>query len=91
MKKNLNKVGEKHLVYNVSSKYNISVLDLVNLILRLMKRNELKQRAINQNNNKPKQQKLNDSKIKNLGWKQKVSLRKGLIKTIIWYEKVFKF
>ena len=56
-----------------------------------MKRNELKQRAINQNNNKPKQQKLNDSKIKNLGWKQKVSLRKGLIKTIIWYEKVFKF
>ena len=91
MKKNLNKVGEKHLVYNVGSKYNISVLDLVNLILRLMKKNELKQRAIKQINYKPKQQKLNDSKIKNLGWKQKVSLKKGLIKTIIWYEKVFKF
>ena len=36
-------------------------------------------------------QKLNDNKIKReLGWKQKVSLKSGLLKTIRWYQDNYK-
>ena len=45
--------------------------------------------------NKSKQeinfQKLNDNKIKkDLGWKQRVSLKSGLFKTIRWYQDNYK-
>ena len=79
--------NKKLLIYNVGSKYNLSVLQLVNLILDLMKKKHLKPIIMNKSKQEINFQKLNDNKIKrDLGWKQKVSLKSGLFKTIRWYQ-----
>ena len=79
---------KKILIYNVGSKYNMSVLKLVNVILTLMNRNNLKPIIQNKSKKEIKVQKLNDNKIrKELKWKQSVSMKAGLVKTIKWYEK----
>ena len=79
--------NKKLLIYNVGSKYNLSVLQLVNLILDLMKKKHLKPIIMNKSKQEINFQKLNDNKIKrDLGWKQKVSLKSGLFKTIKWYQ-----
>ncbi len=76
------------LIYNVGSKYNLSVLEIVKKIANIMKikgkffviKNNSKQEINNQ--------RLNYSKIsKELGWKQKISLQEGLYRTIQWYQK----
>ena len=79
--------NKKLLIYNVGSKYNLSVLKLVNLILDLMKKKHLTPIIMNKSKQEINFQKLNDNKIKrDLGWKQKVSLKSGLFKTIRWYQ-----
>lgn len=79
---------KKILIYNVGSKYNMSVLKLVNVILTLMNRSNLKPIIQNKSKKEIKVQKLNDNKIrKELKWKQSVSMKAGLVKTIKWYEK----
>ena len=83
--------NKKLLIYNVGSKYNLSVLQLVNLILDLMKKKHLKPIIMNKSKQEINFQKLNDNKIKKeLGWKQKVSLKSGLFKTIRWYQDNYK-
>ena len=83
--------NKKLLIYNVGSKYNLSVLKLVNLILDLMKKKHLKPIIMNKSKQEINFQKLNDAKIKReLGWKQKVSLKSGLLKTIRWYQDNYK-
>ena len=83
--------NKKLLIYNVGSKYNLSVIQLVNLILDLMKKKHLKPIIMNKSKQEIKFQKLNDNKIKrDLGWKQKVSLKSGLFKTIRWYQDNYK-
>ena len=83
--------NKKLLIYNVGSKYNLSVLQLVNLILDLMKKKHLKPIIMNKSKQEINFQKLNDTKIKrDLGWKQKVSLKRGLFKTIRWYQDNYK-
>ena len=83
--------NKKLLIYNVGSKYNLSVLQLVNLILDLMKKKHLKPIIMNKSKQEINFQKLNDNKIKReLGWKQKVSLKSGLFKTIRWYQDNYK-
>ena len=83
--------NKKLLIYNVGSKYNLSVLQLVNLILDLMKKKYLKPIIMNKSKQEINFQKLNDDKIKReLGWKQKVSLKKGLFRTIRWYQDNYK-
>ena len=83
--------NKKLLIYNVGSKYNLSVLQLVNLILELMKKKHLKPIIMNKSKQEINFQKLNDNKIKrDLGWKQKVSLKSGLFKTIKWYQDNYK-
>ena len=75
------------LIYNVGSKYNLSVIEIVKKIAIIMKikgkffviKNNSKQEINNQ--------RLNYSKIsRELGWKQKISLNEGLAKTINWYK-----
>ena len=87
----MNKLKSKRnkiLIYNVGSKYNMSVIKLVNFILILMNRNNLKPIIQNKSKKEIKVQKLNDNKIrKELKWKQSVSMKAGLIKTIKWYKK----
>ena len=80
--------NSKILIYNVGSKDNLSVIKLVNMILGLMKRKDLKPIILNKSKKELKLQKLNDNKIrKELKWKQSVSMKAGLIKTIKWYKK----
>ena len=80
------KKNKKLLIYNVGSKYNLSVIKMTKLIHKLMNKNHLKPIITNKSKQEINFQKLNDNKIKrDLGWKQKVSLNSGLIKTIEWY------
>ena len=66
----------------------MSVIKLVNFILTLMNKKNLKPVILNQSKKEIKVQKLNDNKIrKELNWKQSNSMREGLIKTINWYKK----
>ena len=84
----LKKSKNKTLIYNVGSKDNMSVIKLVNLILTLMNKKNLKPIILNQSKKEIKVQKLNDNKIrKELNWKQSNSMREGLVKTINWYKK----
>ena len=83
---------KKMLIYNVGSKDNLSVVKLVNLILFLMKKKNLKPVILNKSKQELKFQKLNDNKIRReLGWRQKFSLTIGLKKTIDWYKKNYLF
>ena len=76
------------LIYNVGSKDNMSVIKLVNLILALMNKKHLKPVILNKSKKELIFQKLNYSKIKReLNWKQKVTIKKGLKDTINWYTK----
>ena len=87
--KNLKLNNSKNLlIYNVGSKDNMSVIKLVNLILSLMNKKHLKPIILNKSKKELIFQKLNYSKIKReLNWKQKVTIKKGLRYTINWYTK----
>jgi dTDP-D-glucose 4,6-dehydratase len=53
-----------------------------------MNKKDLKPIITNKSKKEINFQKLNDSKIKKeLGWKQKISIIKGLKNTITWYQK----
>ena len=79
--------NSKILIYNVGSKDNLSVIKLVNMILGLMKRKDLKPIILNKSKKELKLQKLNDNKIrKELKWRQSITIKKGLNKTINWYK-----
>lgn len=75
--------------FNFSYEKPLSVLEIVNLILKLMNSN-LKPIIKNEAKAEIKNQYLSAEKAKRvLGWKPKFSLEEGLIKTIKWYEKLF--
>ncbi len=79
--------NKKLLIYNVGSKYNLSVIKMTNLIHKLMNKNHLKPIITNKSKQEINFQKLNDNRIKkDLRWKQKISLNTGLKKTIEWYK-----
>jgi CDP-glucose 4,6-dehydratase len=74
-------------IYNVGSKYNLSVLDLVKMILNIINNKKTKIIVKNYSKNEIKFQKLNYNKIKNeLKWKQKINMNEGLKNTIDWYK-----
>jgi|TARA_B100001971_G_C17777245_1_gene327919 nucleoside-diphosphate-sugar epimerase len=71
------------LIYNVGSKYNLSVIKLVKLILKPMNKSNLKPKILNFSKREIQFQKLNYNKIrKELKWKQTVSMIVGLKLTI---------
>ena len=86
----MNKLKNKNsntLIYNVGSRDNLSVIKLVEMILTLMNRRDLKPIILNKSKKELKFQKLNDNKIrKELGWKQSITINKALKKTINWYK-----
>ena len=89
------KIGEN---YNVGSGIRLRNIDLVKLILSIAKKNNIFLRNKNKIlyvKDRPghdKRYALNSNKIKkNLGWKHKTSLKKGLSHTIEWYLKNKKF
>ena len=83
----LKNTNSKILIYNVGSKDNLSVIKLVNMILGLMKRKDLNPIILNKSKKELKLQKLNDNKIrKELKWRQSITIKKALNKTINWYK-----
>ena len=57
------------------------------MILGLMKRKDVKPIILNKSKKELKLQKLNDNKIrKELKWRQSITIKKGLNKTINWYK-----
>ena len=79
-------------IYNVSSKYNYSVIEIVNMILQYMNCLHLKPIITNKSKKEINFQRLNYSKIKKeLKWKPRTNIKIGLNKTIKWYKDYYKF
>mgnify|MGYP002526970669 CR=1 FL=1 len=75
------------LVYNVGSRDNLSVIEIVNLILKRMKKQYLNPIVKNISNKEIINQKLNYRKIsREIGWKPRIKLLKGIDLTIKWYK-----
>ena len=86
--KKLLKSKKNLLIYNVGSKYNLSVLKLVKKIAKLLKIKKNFLKIANNSKKEIKNQRLNYNKIKKeLKWRPKTSLDSGLKKTIEWYKK----
>ena len=84
----LKKTNKNLLIYNVGSRYNLSVIEMVKHIERILKIKKNFYVIKNDSKNEIKNQRLNFKKIsRELNWKQKVSLTEGLEKTINWYKK----
>ena len=70
------------------SRYNLSVIEMVKHIARILKIKKNFYVIKNDSKNEIKNQRLNFKKItKELNWKQKVSLAEGLVRTVNWYKK----
>ena len=83
-------IVKKLLIYNVGSKYNLSVLKLVKKIAFLMNVKGDYLKVANTSQKEIKNQRLNYSKIqRELKWKPEINLDKGLKITINWYKKIF--
>ena len=79
-------------IYNVSSKFNYSVLQVVRMILKKMNNISLQPIILNNSKQELNFQRLNYSKIqRQLRWKPKTDIKTGLKKTIDWYIKFYKF
>ena len=72
--------------FNISNESPISVLDLVQKILTLMKRNDIKPTVLGNASLEIQAQYLSSSKIRErLGWVPRFDLESGLNETIKWY------
>jgi CDP-glucose 4,6-dehydratase len=82
----LNLYGE---AFNFSNEVRLTVLDLVNMILKQMN-SELKPTILNQGSHEIKNQYLSAKKAKDiLAWKPQYDIEQGLSKTIEWYKEYF--
>ncbi len=90
--KKLKNSKNKLKIYNVSSKFNYSVLEIVNMILKKMNKSYMKPIILNNSKQELNFQKLNFSKItRELKWQPKTDIKIGLKKTIDWYIKYYLF
>jgi len=77
--------------FNFSNEKRVTVSELVNLILKLMDRKDLKPEVLGKVKEEIKYQYLTAKKARNiLKWETRYTLEEGLEKTIIWYRKFFK-
>jgi CDP-glucose 4,6-dehydratase len=77
--------------FNFSNEQKITVLEITNKILKLMKREDLKPKILNQAKNEIKDQYLSAKKAKNLlNWRARYTLDESLKETIDWYRKFFQ-
>jgi CDP-glucose 4,6-dehydratase len=75
--------------FNFSNEVRLTVLDLVNMILKQMD-SELKPIILNQGSHEIRNQYLSAKKAREiLGWEPKYNTEQGLIKTIEWYREYF--
>ena len=83
------KIGES---YNVGTNQNISNINIVKKLLKILKKNSIKVgknvkiKFVKDRPGHDKRYAINSSKIKNkIGWKPKISFEEGLKKTFSWY------
>jgi len=86
------KKGKKNEVYNISPKREISIINLVKTICKMMNYEEKKLVVFSKDRvGKDFRYMMSSEKAKlKLGWKSKISLENGLRKTIDWYVENFK-
>ncbi len=78
--------------FNFSNECHYTVLELVNLILKLMNQKDLKPIILNKVSHEIKKQYLSAKKAHSLlGWKSKYDVEKSLIETIDWYKRYLKW
>ena len=79
-------------IYNIGSKENLTVNNLVGLITKLINIKKIKPIAKNSSKIEIYKQKLDCKKIKKeIGWSQKFDIKSSLISTIQWYKKNLNF
>lgn len=77
--------------FNFGNDKPVTVLEIVNVIKKLMKKEKLKIKILNTAKGEIKDQYLDSSKAKRiLNWKPEYTLEKGLKETIEWYRDFFK-
>ncbi|MBN2463325.1 MAG: GDP-mannose 4,6-dehydratase [Dehalococcoidia bacterium] len=77
--------------FNFSNETQMSVLQVVEMILKLMKRADLQPEILNIAKGEIKHQYLSAQKARDiLGWRPKYTVEEGLIETIAWYQEFFK-
>ena len=77
--------------FNFSNESQVTVLDIVKKILKLMNRDDLEPLILNEARNEIKHQCLSARKATEmLGWKPTYNLETGLAETIEWYKKFFE-
>lgn len=85
--------GGNHLgeAFNFSYGLRLSVIDVVNAVLKIMNRTDLKPEILNQASNEIPVQTLNSEKAKrDLGWKAHYGFEEGLKQTVDWYTRALK-
>ena len=76
--------------FNVGLEVQLSVLELVHTVLRLMGRTDLKPTILNEASSETRQQYMLSSKIRKvLRWEPKYDMEAGLLKTVEWYQEYF--
>lgn len=76
--------------FNFSNELQVTVLDLVTLISRLMGQSDLKPMVLNEASHEIPHQYLSAEKARTqLGWKPQYTLEQGLQETIAWYRAFF--
>jgi CDP-glucose 4,6-dehydratase len=77
--------------FNFSSESHVSVIEVVNAILRLMGREDLEPVILDEVRAEIKDQYLSSEKARKLlGWKAHWTLEEGLRETIVWYKRFFR-
>lgn len=77
--------------FNFSNEIQLTVLELTNNILEMMKRSNLDPVVLNETKGEIKHQFLSATKAKNvLGWNPTYTVEEGLKETIDWYKEFFK-
>jgi CDP-glucose 4,6-dehydratase len=86
----MNELDLEGQAFNFSNEIQLTVLELVNIILELMN-SELKPRILNQGSNEIRHQYLSAKKAREvLGWAPGYTIEEGLKKTIEWYREFFE-
>lgn len=78
--------GENSKIYNIGSNYEISNLDLVKKILKMMNKSNDLISFTQDRKGHDLRYAIDSSIIRDMGWKDNIQINEGLIKTIKWYK-----